>query len=447
MEVIQINVENLKYRKDNRKSEKLTPITSVKTEGILHPLYVIERANGMYEVAAGNRRLLSAKEYGLLEVPCVVVRNKKEADIIHGLENIDRLPLNPVDLSADVNKMIKAGYTLKQVTDITGRSERFIKKLIKIENLIPVLKDQLATGEITLDAAAELTALSPEKQKEAAEVGWIADKDDARNFIFYDYPTLRNVKYPEIVAACAECENNISCEKNDLFEEENAAKCQNPACLKEKVAAYSREHEIPCISGWMPEGEFKQQSWRQTSESLEGMNEKGVSCYYERVQREEAKEIEPDPMEEARKAHIAAFWGSDNPYPSTLANIEAIKALAFRPLLEERSVTGVKLFTEDCRDMIMALIDYFTYLQGSKVFDSLSSILRTVEEPEWFSEFRKVSAYNRYGTLYRSWINKEERAIPEIISFTGDGKPWLNELKKKAEELGIVLEDDSEFVE
>lgn len=72
-----IAVDLIDPSKDNRLSEKgrVQLIQSVKTEGILNPIYVLATENGRYEVVAGERRRLSAKEFGLESIPCFVCKD------------------------------------------------------------------------------------------------------------------------------------------------------------------------------------------------------------------------------------------------------------------------------------------------------------------------------------------------------------------------------------
>lgn len=73
-------------------------ITSIEEHGILEPLIVRPLKNGKYELVAGERRLRSAQELGLAEVP-VVVRDfsDQKAYEVALLENLQRDDLNAID--------------------------------------------------------------------------------------------------------------------------------------------------------------------------------------------------------------------------------------------------------------------------------------------------------------------------------------------------------------
>jgi ParB family transcriptional regulator, chromosome partitioning protein len=71
---------------------------SVEEHGILEPLIVRPLENGQYELVAGERRLRTAQELGLAEVP-VVVRDfsDQKAYEVSLLENLQRDDLNAID--------------------------------------------------------------------------------------------------------------------------------------------------------------------------------------------------------------------------------------------------------------------------------------------------------------------------------------------------------------
>ncbi|HEY9658289.1 MAG TPA: ParB/RepB/Spo0J family partition protein, partial [Allocoleopsis sp.] len=73
-------------------------VQSVKEHGILEPLLVRPRADGEYELVAGERRLRAAREAGLEHIPIVVHQlNDRQAMQVALMENLQREDLNPVE--------------------------------------------------------------------------------------------------------------------------------------------------------------------------------------------------------------------------------------------------------------------------------------------------------------------------------------------------------------
>jgi ParB family transcriptional regulator, chromosome partitioning protein len=81
---------------DSDKMDQL--IASIEEHGILEPLIVRPLKNGNYELVAGERRLRSAQELGLTEVPVVVREfSDQKAYEVALLENLQRDDLNAID--------------------------------------------------------------------------------------------------------------------------------------------------------------------------------------------------------------------------------------------------------------------------------------------------------------------------------------------------------------
>lgn len=73
-------------------------VQSVKEHGILEPLLVRPRADGEYELVAGERRLRAAREAGLEHIPIVVHQlDDRQAMQVALMENLQREDLNPVE--------------------------------------------------------------------------------------------------------------------------------------------------------------------------------------------------------------------------------------------------------------------------------------------------------------------------------------------------------------
>ena len=70
---------------------------SILEHGIMQPLVVTQRADGVYELIAGERRLRSAKAVGLKTVPVIVrVANDQQKLELALIENIQRADFNAV---------------------------------------------------------------------------------------------------------------------------------------------------------------------------------------------------------------------------------------------------------------------------------------------------------------------------------------------------------------
>jgi hypothetical protein len=79
-------------------SELLELVKSVKIYGVLEPVLVRPKENGLYEVVAGERRIVAAKKAGLVEVPAIVKPlSDQEAYEVQLIENVQRRDLSDME--------------------------------------------------------------------------------------------------------------------------------------------------------------------------------------------------------------------------------------------------------------------------------------------------------------------------------------------------------------
>jgi ParB/RepB/Spo0J family partition protein len=124
-------------------------IESVRNYGILQPIILIRKKTGnKYDLAAGRRRIASAKETDKEYIPARIFPfgwSKKDA--ISLVENHCRRR-NPVTDWRAVNGLLDQGLTDKQILEQTGMKKKRLLELLAINKLPKVLKDAFDQGEI-----------------------------------------------------------------------------------------------------------------------------------------------------------------------------------------------------------------------------------------------------------------------------------------------------------
>ena len=90
-------------------------VASVKEKGILEPLLVRPKADGRYELVAGERRFRAAKQLALATVP-VTVRDLTDTEALEValIENLQREDLNPVEEVEGVLQLLSLKLNLPQ---------------------------------------------------------------------------------------------------------------------------------------------------------------------------------------------------------------------------------------------------------------------------------------------------------------------------------------------
>lgn len=179
--LLQVHPKNSDYFAE-LPSEKYEEIKqSITTHGIRDPLKVLSD----YTIVAGHQRLRIAKELGFEKVPVIVLDiAPEEAEYLLIADNEERR-------QGDDNPMRKARRaeflkqywsiregrpskldkkypvkTLDDVAEVIGEERSNLKKLLKLNDLIPSLQALVSTGSLTQTAAYSLAFLPQDEQQE-----------------------------------------------------------------------------------------------------------------------------------------------------------------------------------------------------------------------------------------------------------------------------------------
>ena len=112
---------------------------SIKERGVIQPIIVRKSnsENSKYEIIAGERRWLAAREAGLHDIPVVVT----EADDLKSLEfaiveNVQRHDLNPLEEAQGYKRLIdEFSYDQEKVSKFIGKSRSYITNALRLLNL------------------------------------------------------------------------------------------------------------------------------------------------------------------------------------------------------------------------------------------------------------------------------------------------------------------------
>lgn len=143
---------------------------SVRSNGVVQPLFVRRIAGGKFEIVAGERRWRAAKMAGLKKVPTVVRDVSDETALtIALLENLHREELNPIDQAYAVRHLIETfSMTHREVAEAVGKSRVTVTNLLRLLDLPEEVTAMLADGKLDLGHARALLSLSPDRQLAAA---------------------------------------------------------------------------------------------------------------------------------------------------------------------------------------------------------------------------------------------------------------------------------------
>jgi ParB family transcriptional regulator, chromosome partitioning protein len=153
--------------------EKLAELSeSIREHGIIQPL-IVSRNNNHFEIIAGERRFLAAKQAGLIVVPAIVrdasEQQKLELAII---ENIQRHDLNPIEEALSFQKLSdEFDLTQEAISQKLGKSRSVVANKLRLLNLPVEIQKALMEEKITEGHAKAILALvNPEKQRALFEM-------------------------------------------------------------------------------------------------------------------------------------------------------------------------------------------------------------------------------------------------------------------------------------
>jgi ParB family chromosome partitioning protein len=142
-------------------------VSSIRERGIVQPLIVTERADGAYELVAGERRLRAARIAGLAAVPCIV-RTASEQDKLELalIENVQRHDLNPIEEARAYKRLIEEfGMTQDEVGRRVGKSRPQVANAVRLLQLPEEIRQALMNQSISASNARTLLSLPSDKER------------------------------------------------------------------------------------------------------------------------------------------------------------------------------------------------------------------------------------------------------------------------------------------
>lgn len=223
-----------------------------------------------YEIVCGERRfrallLLKAKEdeenlakikahrkksERFQTIPCIV-RDMTDEEAFDAMitENLQRKDVDPIEEAFAFSQLLGKGRTLEDIALRFGKSTRFVFDRVKLNNLIPELKNRVREGEIPLSGAMILSKLD-----EKAQIEFHSDNEGKcetamiRRFVNHAFMELKDADWikdgtdiwpDNEFKSCSECEFNTANHGCLFYEMNNKdARCTNASCFRRKLIAY-----------------------------------------------------------------------------------------------------------------------------------------------------------------------------------------------------------------
>ncbi len=170
-------------RRNFKEEELLELAESIKKHGVLQPILVAEKADGGYQLIAGERRFRASKLLNLPTIPALVREFKDEQKLeVALIENIQRSELNPLEEAFAYQRLIEEfGLTQEEVADKVGRSRSAIANTIRLLTLPEEVQNALIDGKISTGQARALLGISGQKVQLDVLQSMLGDKMTVRD--------------------------------------------------------------------------------------------------------------------------------------------------------------------------------------------------------------------------------------------------------------------------
>ena len=145
---------------------------SIRQYGLLQPITVYAVEDG-YVTKIGHRRLLAYKRLYKEDpekyhsIRCIISDNQN-ISVIQLIENVQRVDLSQQDLYQALNQLRERGMTLRQISEVIGKSEGYVKVLFVGVNQINQDKDYenlIGYAGITISDIAETNPIKDKEQR------------------------------------------------------------------------------------------------------------------------------------------------------------------------------------------------------------------------------------------------------------------------------------------
>ena len=140
--------------------EELT--ASLKESGLLQPILVRRKGDGIYELISGERRWRAAKAAGLETIQAVIRNCGDEESVVLALvENLQRADLNPMEMARAYHRMMNEfGLTQDIIARRVGCERSSIANIIRLIQLPSEIQQLIESNQLSLGHAKVILGLT-----------------------------------------------------------------------------------------------------------------------------------------------------------------------------------------------------------------------------------------------------------------------------------------------
>lgn len=181
-EIVKIHIDKLIIREGENKNPRENPgdieglANSILENGQAVPGIVDVLANGTFLLVDGWRRYLALQllaQRGYEPLFKAVVNTKgttEEQRLLQMFTTQDNKPLEPVEVSEVIKRLVNMGYNMLEIAKKIGKSHTYVGNMYAFSQDSKVVKEAVTNGDISISTAIQLQREIPEQEERAKAV-------------------------------------------------------------------------------------------------------------------------------------------------------------------------------------------------------------------------------------------------------------------------------------
>ena len=148
--------------------QELAELTaSLKQSGLLQPILVRRKGDGIYELISGERRWRAAKDAGLETIQAVIRNCGDEESVVLALvENLQRADLNPMEMSRAYHRMMNEfGLTQDIIAQRVGCERSSIANVVRLIQLPSEVQQLIESNQLSMGHAKVILGLPDQHEQ------------------------------------------------------------------------------------------------------------------------------------------------------------------------------------------------------------------------------------------------------------------------------------------
>ncbi|MDZ4733123.1 MAG: ParB/RepB/Spo0J family partition protein [Nitrospirota bacterium] len=148
--------------------QELAELTaSLKQSGLLQPILVRRKGDGIYELISGERRWRAAKEAGLETIQAVIRNCGDEESVVLALvENLQREDLNPMEMARAYHRMMNEfGLTQDIIAQRVSCERSSIANVVRLVQLPVEIQQLIESNQLSMGHAKVILGLAGQNEQ------------------------------------------------------------------------------------------------------------------------------------------------------------------------------------------------------------------------------------------------------------------------------------------